>query len=993
MKRFILLTACILTACFFAFISTAAEHWVKFDNSVRNFEKPTVWAWVDAPGTPNCNANGSWPGDAMTLGEDGLWYWELPAGKKVPDKIIISDNGNFQSDNQNYFDRATCFCTVSKNDEGEDVFSFKQVVKSDEPIDVTIYYYDKSERGNMYDPHAYLWSGTEAINCGEYVNAPRMQQTGKYVLENGVYYPVYSYSFTTDYVPTGVILWGSINMIDFMGADGKIPSRAKYTSDVDGVFVNGGFYYSDSNTPKEGLTLVDKPVSGEPVRPSALYYSVKLDLEREGRYNADGTVQPPYCDIYNSETGEHMYADESKRLMTKIDEYEPGDGRITDRYAIWKYDIDPDVADRYDAADFYYYTSGGSRIACRTDRFANAGASLSDSYLPGYDKANWTKYIYATASAAFLGNEHGYAAQSYITFDEFMRQHRESVERGGRDRLFFIGEGEGFKYFDSEDNQHDFTDDFRSLPWIENENGCFFLPVLPGADTNITATTKKEPNPTGNRFKMSWIDVASCANVENAVVTDPNFRARCWATFDLGLIGIHEPLYRAESAAKPDERTTYERKIGAGGTTFMTLNKSIRYMNYCQAHWDLPKSDRKHWLIVDTHAADPAVDPTHDCRTVTIAPFDPHPSVKITYKQVAQGTVGEGVLTDIAVTQEDLKGSVANGHVSLDKVNYAEAEADIYAATDDQLSDADFSRTYELQVNNETYATVNGTQKGVKLQYFPLDNEDNLSLCARYTDNATRYSFHSRPGKCELNPVECTFTAPEIRDLEAVYVFERWDSAAKKGHFGVMIKNFNVNFAPGDLNSYADFRVALAEDNTDLTGRAVFYTSAMKMVQQDALKDVAPWNPGDNWSESLFNEANSVPVYLPDMVQAASQTDLPELQLSVVARAVYPFLYDKDAHSDLLDDPSVTTSVPSASRRVYADAVRQLMLHNTILETPMEAVAYPSSVVSSIEEALADGNESPAEYYNLSGMRVGVNPPPGVYIRRRGTVVDKVVIR
>lgn len=206
-----------------------------------------------------------------------------------------------------------------------------------------------------------------------------------------------------------------------------------------------------------------------------------------------------------------------------------------------------------------------------------------------------------------------------------MRQHRESVERGGRDRLFFIGEGEGFKYFDSEDNQHDFTDDFRSLPWIENENGCFFLPVLPGADTNITATTKKEPNPTGNRFKMSWIDVASCANAENAVVTDPNFRARCWATFDLGLIGIHEPLYRAESAAKLDERTTYERKIGAGGTTFMTLNKSIRYMNYCQAHWDLPKSDRKHWLIVDTHAADPAVDPTHDYRIVTIAPFDPHP--------------------------------------------------------------------------------------------------------------------------------------------------------------------------------------------------------------------------------------------------------------------------------------------------------------------------------------------------------------------------------
>lgn len=969
-------------ACFSTFISTAAEHWVKFDNSVKKMTAPTVWAWLHAENDLNCNKKGSWPGDAMTLGQDGLWYWELPEGKKVPDMIIISDNGANGTGNMKYYDRGTYF------NDGK-----KCIVRSEMPIDVTIYYYDKSARGNMYDPHAYIWSGTEPINCSGYEEAPRMQQTGKYVLENGIYYPVYSYSFTTDYVPTGVILWGMINRVDFIGADGKIPSRVKYTSDVDGVFVNGGFYYSNSNIPEEGLKLVDKPVSGEPVRPAALYYSVKLDLEREGSYNADGNVNPPYCDIYNSETGEHMYADEAKRLMTKIDEYEPGDGRITDRYAIWKYEIDPDVADRYDAAEFYYYSSGGSKLWCSTDRFANAGATLAESYLPGYDKANWTKYIYATASAAFMGEEHGYAAQSYITFDEFMRQHRESVARGGRDRLFFIGEGEGFKYFDREDNQHDFTDDFRSLPWIENENGCFFLPVLPGADTNITATTKSEPNPTGNRFKMSWIDVASCVNAEHAVVTDPNFRARCWATFDLGLIGVNEKIYRGESAASPGIRTTYERKIGAGGTTFMTLNKSIRYMNYCQAHWDLPKSDRKHWLIVDTHAADPSVDPSHDCRTVTIAPFDPHPSVKITYKHVTQGTVGEGDLVDIVVSQEDLKGSEANGHVSLDNVNYSEAEADIYAATNDQLSDADFSRTYELQVNNVTYATVEGTQKGVKLQYFPLDNKDNLSLCARYTDNTTKYSFHSRPGKCELNPVESVFAAPERRDLEAAYVFERWDQAAQKGHFGVMIKNFNVAYNPRELHSYADFRIARADDDTDLTGRALFYTSAMEMVPQDAIKDVAPWNPGDNWSASLFNEANSVPVYLPDMVQAASQSELPELRLSVVARAVYPFLYDKDARPDLVDDPSETTSVPSTPRHVYADEHKRLMLHNTILETLMEAVAYPSSVISSIEDVLVPGSDEPAEYYNLSGQRVGDNPGPGVYIRRRGSAVDKVVVR
>ena len=76
----------------------AAEHYVYFDGT---YAKPKVWAWND---DENCTTSGSWPGDAMTK-KDGLWYWEVPAGKSLPTQIIFSDGG--QTADLVYVDQAT----------------------------------------------------------------------------------------------------------------------------------------------------------------------------------------------------------------------------------------------------------------------------------------------------------------------------------------------------------------------------------------------------------------------------------------------------------------------------------------------------------------------------------------------------------------------------------------------------------------------------------------------------------------------------------------------------------------------------------------------------------------------------------------------------------------------------------------------------------------------------------------------------------------------
>lgn len=80
---------------------TAAYH-VYFENT-GNWPQPYVWAWTDQA---NCTTKGSWPGDAMTKRGD-LWYWELPAGKPVPTKIIFNNNSGTETANLPYVNGAT----------------------------------------------------------------------------------------------------------------------------------------------------------------------------------------------------------------------------------------------------------------------------------------------------------------------------------------------------------------------------------------------------------------------------------------------------------------------------------------------------------------------------------------------------------------------------------------------------------------------------------------------------------------------------------------------------------------------------------------------------------------------------------------------------------------------------------------------------------------------------------------------------------------------
>ena len=83
---------------------TLGDFYVLFENT-SNWGQPCVWAWNSTQSS--LTANASWPGDAMTKRDDGLWYWELPAGKELPTLIKFSNNGGAETATLSFVNGAT----------------------------------------------------------------------------------------------------------------------------------------------------------------------------------------------------------------------------------------------------------------------------------------------------------------------------------------------------------------------------------------------------------------------------------------------------------------------------------------------------------------------------------------------------------------------------------------------------------------------------------------------------------------------------------------------------------------------------------------------------------------------------------------------------------------------------------------------------------------------------------------------------------------------
>lgn len=286
-----------------------------------------------------------------------------------------------------------------------------------------------------------------------------------------------------------------------------------------------------------------------------------------------------------------------------------------------------------------------------------------------------------------MNGQKEFAIQSYLSYDEFKARDMADIANGGRQKIYLLG-WDGMQYF--KENGNEPTGDAIGFPGdlikdnlltVENDHGCFFLPIKSTSDNA--------------RFKISWITPKAYAPAE------PN-SSRMWATYDLGLCGVNKD-FKSTSGWTPEYASNSTDAGKPNGKVWFTQNKSVPYMNYNQADWVMKSStfptnntQKNYWLIVDTHTS---LNSPWACQTATITSFNPQPSIKVTKSAIAKHseTLTDEVAEDLHV--DHLYGSEPNGHVLMTNVNSANASADITVTPLDQVNTANFDRSYYVYMN------------------------------------------------------------------------------------------------------------------------------------------------------------------------------------------------------------------------------------------------------------------------------------------------------
>lgn len=819
--------------------------------------------------------------------------------------------------------------------------------------DYTVYFYDTT--GSHTAPYAYMWRKEAGDKTVEYTKwwgvdkeKGKMESTGKYVKIDGVYYPAYKLSFSWENVPSYIIIHNG---------------DTKYTDTAtDLLFVNGGFYHSGSTAADtEARELVEKP--GE--QPATFYMHWKEDWIQTSKMGTDGKpMYKPRCYVYSGSIGDtYNNADaawavwNAAKEMSTIDELAPSISSdpntfaadenpmtITEKYQLWKCDFTG--AEMKDKENVCFVMMGDDNkpwvYSSRSADFAK----------PEF----LTKYIYATAK-----DDVRFAVQSFIPFDDFKKQ-----DAMGRPYVYLVGDPAGAIA--------DITWDALTAHKFEAEQGCFYIPVQVALDADA-------------KFKMSWIS-PSDAIVRNGVEAGKDDPARVWATFDLGIFGVDDVYKYPDGYEKPEFKVLKgsDGKDDAVRSAICRPYESIRYLNYNQYNWFISKEQIKLggtcYVVVDPHST---------CRTVTVIPYDPNPSVGI-----SASNFGTMKLTEQQAKMfhgdhsSHLNGAAHNGHIYMDRVNYCSGDIEIHKSHDNLRQT--FDLTYQIYMNGDMVLEHDNPDDKLHLDYMPMAASGEVGVRCTYENKITHLTFHSKLGEGQFNAGEISFPQPQPIELTAIKVKDPGleHNPDMAGNIGVLLQD--VPFVVNDktYEYYADFefdqgeRAEILHPTHRIVGAYAQWLGDMTLngwqfLDLDNNYDFE--NGTNDWSTLFSKDENNAWIYL---------TNTGENISSVTGKiyAVYPFFYQIEP----------TISNPASAPRKAGDNVAPHDISSTthnvtyvMHEVPL-TVTVQDGVLSSVDNVAVDATEADAEYFTISGIRVEGDLAPGIYLRRQGDKVTKVVI-
>lgn len=767
----------------------------------------------------------------------------------------------------------------------------------------------------------------------------------------------------------------------------EIPAGAKLT-----------FTYNENGTSTLLITTEgggDTPVN----KPTTLYIQMKYDYATQAvdapKTETEPITNPVRCHIYNSVTKEAKYefgSDAEK--MT----------RESFRYSLWKYDITEEDVEKYDAVDFYIYTTkDNGTYANPIEYHSNIAVYTQDGRddeadVMWYDKENWTQFIYATATLAKHSpndaNPSRYACQSMLSYEDFNALNERDAANGGRSALYLVGWG---VKFDAEDAEGNLIEEGKSLPGTPAEsyplpadNGCFYLPVhKPGSGD-------------AGKFKVSFVNVGSASEHMSrfgakakalADSYDENSLGcpRHWATFDLGLVGVDT---RFDYTKFPGSwQPTYASgEAGSPGSVNMVVNRSVKYNNVNQGDWLIPTDTPKglNYFVFDSH---------NECMSVSLIDFDPNPSIVANScdVQTAQLSSDEAInLHDLGLR---LDGSAVNGQVYVQNVNYVYGNVTIKAADGNNLSDdGRYSSSYSLLLDGRELGSSTGAVAGTyDIEFLPVSADCSIQIRGTYTNNRNKLTFHSRTSKASLS-TEVVLAAPAAVDCDGQYVVNKNIEADGDVYtYGVFVKDGLAFRMDGDTDRY--YYADLAVEGAEIIDSKHYIASYDLSPGMDGwVKNLgaegSDWfeNGEDNDWSSIMKSGVNVPVYLPAVATAADVKTLEAQTIEGEIKAVYPFIIDPEA--------KLTPAASQAPNRAVSNGIAGeistagKVMSYVPVSAPVTINVTNDNVISGVADVAADKTaEGDTEYYTISGVRVIGAPAPGIYIRRQGDSVSKVVVR
>lgn len=229
-----------------------------------------------------------------------------------------------------------------------------------------------------------------------------------------------------------------------------------------------------------------------------------------------------------------------------------------------------------------------------------------------------------------------------------------------------------------------------------------------------------------------------------------------------------------------------------------------------------------------------------------------------------------------------------------------------------------------------------------------------------------------------------TLVAPNEITLEGQFVAERFNEETNKWVYGIYVKGLDIQYVKENLHGYSDFSFDCGSSAELIHGN-----SDIKKTYKE-IEICSNWGLGDDWSSylRLAASSNTAPVFIHDVVEAADVKDLDSKTVTCTLYAVYPVIYNPNATLTYGTGASLASSNAIGSYEGFKVA-------NARMATPVTFIVNPDNAVSSVEDIFdeIDADNASVEYYTISGVRVMGQPAPGLYIRRQGDKVSKVVIR